>query len=120
MGKNLYTIDVEGMDFHAFHGCYELEQLTGCHFTVDVSIRTDLGQISEYDDVSYAVNYLSVYGIVRRQMAVKRHTIECVARNIIEALRDGFPQIESVRCRVTKLAPPLGGKVAKVSVTLEG
>ncbi len=118
--NKLYTINVEGMDFHAFHGCYELERRTGCHFTVDASIRTALGDVAAKDDVTLAVNYLTVYEVVRECMAEPKHTIECVAQSIIDALRGRFPQIESLRVRVTKMAPPLGGKVAKVSVELEG
>ena len=41
-----------------------------------------------------------------------------VAQNIIRALKARFEAIARVECRVTKLAPPLGGKVARVSVTL--
>ena len=67
-----------------------------------------------------AVNYLTVYEIVRERMAVTQRTIERVATNIIEALHTRFPAVRHVRCTVAKLAPPLGGKIARVSVTLEG
>ena len=70
--------------------------------------------------VPWAVNYLTVYELVRAAMAVKQRTIERVACNIIAAVREHFPQVETVECRVTKLAPPLGGKVERVSVTLRG
>ena len=51
-------------------------------------------------------------------MKVTQHTIERVSQNIINALHCRFEQITAVRCTVTKLAPPLGGKVRRVSVTL--
>jgi dihydroneopterin aldolase len=70
------------------------------------------------DDVTRAVNYLTCYEVVREQMAITQHTIERVAQNIIRALHARFPQTVGIECRVTKLAPPLGGKVARVSVTL--
>ena len=105
----LYTIDLQGMEFHAFHGCYDLEQRVGNRFEVTLSITTELGG-----------NYLTVYEIVRERMAVTQRTIERVATNIIEALHARFPAVRHVRCTVAKLAPPLGGKIARVSVTLEG
>lgn len=117
VGKT-YEINLEGMDFRAFHGCYDLEQRTGSHFEVDVRITTALGDVAESDDVTRAVNYLAVYEVVREQMGVTQHTIERVAKNIIDALHERFEQITAIECRVTKLAPPLGGKVARVSVTL--
>ncbi len=118
--KRLYTIDLEGMDFHAFHGCYDLEQRTGCHFEVALRLTLPLGETVERDDVGCTVSYLTAYEVVREQMQRTQRTIERVAQNIIDALRERFPQIERVECRVSKIAPPLGGKVARVSVTLAG
>ena len=117
--KKLYTIELEGMDFHALHGCYELEQQTGSHFEVSLRLTTELGMVAEDDDVTKAVNYLTVYEVVREQMQCTQHTIERVAQNIIDALHERFPQIHETECRVTKIAPPLGGKVARVSVILK-
>lgn len=108
------------MEFHAYHGCYELEQLSGSHFEVALQITTPLGRVAEDDDVTQAVNYLTVYELVREQMAVTQHTIERVASNIIAALHARFSEIVEVECKVTKIAPPLGGKVRRVSVVLKG
>lgn len=116
--NQLYTINLEGLEFHAFHGCYDLEQLSGSHFEVALEIVSPLGEVAERDDVTLAVNYLTVYEVVREQMAITQRTIERVAQNIIDALFERFGQIAQVKCTVTKLAPPLGGKVRKVSVTL--
>lgn len=115
---NLYTITLEGMEFHAFHGCYELERLSGSHFEVCLKITTPLADIADTDDVTRAVNYLTVYEVVKERMAITKATIECVAQGIIEALKSHFEQIVAVECTVTKIAPPLGGKVRRVSVTL--
>lgn len=116
----LYDIRLEGMEFRAYHGCYDLERLVGNRFVVDMKITVELGRVADDDDVTKAVNYLTVYGLVRETMAVKQRTIERVASNIIGAVRERFPQVEAVECRLAKLAPPLGGKVGRVSVTLRG
>lgn len=115
-----YRIRLESMEFHAFHGCYELERQVGNRFAVDLEITAELGRVAEDDDVTQAVNYLTVYEIVREQMALTQHTVERVAVNIIGAVRGRFPQVAAVKCTVAKLAPPLGGKIRRVSVTLEG
>ncbi len=114
-----YTIRLDRMEFRALHGCYELERKVGNRFTVDLALTAELGDAAVRDDVTLAVNYLTVYEIVREQMRVTQHTIERVATNIIEALYAAFPQLRHVRCTVAKLAPPLGGKLDRVSVTLE-
>ena len=117
--KPTYTIDLSGMEFHAYHGCYALEQQVVNHFEVALSITTELGEIAAHDAVEEAVNYLHVYETVRETMSVTQRTIERVAMNIIDALYARYPQIRHVRCTVAKLAPPLGGKIARVAVTLE-
>lgn len=115
----LYRIDLRDMEFRAYHGCYDLEQKVGNRFRVQLSIWTELGEVARRDDVTLAVNYLSVYEQVREVMARTQRTLECVACNIIESLKEQFPAIERVACTVAKLAPPLGGKIREVSVTLE-
>ena len=114
-----YCIALERMEFHALHGCYELERKVGNRFTVDLVITAELGDVAAEDSVEKAVNYLTVYKVVREQMTVTQRTIERVAMNIIDALYAAFPQIRHLACTVSKLAPPLGGKLDRVSVTLE-
>lgn len=114
-----YRIRLEEMEFHAYHGCYELERQVGNRFAVEVEITAELGAAAADDDVTRTVNYLTAYEIVRDQMRITCHTIERAADNIIGALYAAFDGISRVRCTVAKLAPPLGGKVGRVSVTLE-
>ncbi len=113
-----YKIKLSQMEFHAFHGCYDLEQKVGNRFVVDLEISTWQADIAA-DDVTAAVNYLTVYEVVAAQMKHTQRTIETVALNIIDAICDTFPSVEGVRCEVAKLAPPLGGKIGRVSVVLE-
>ena len=89
-----YRIVLNRMEFRAFHGCYDLEQQVGNRFTVDLEITAELGEVAQ-------------------------RTIERVSMNIMDALYARFPQIRHIRCTVSKLAPPLGGKLEKVSVVLE-
>lgn len=110
-------IELEGMEFHAYHGCYDLEQIVGNRFTVDVRIEADLTEAAVTDDVNRSINYLTVYGIVAAQMAVKSRILENVAKRIVDAVYAGFPECLKVTVKVSKLAPPLGGKIAEVSVT---
>lgn len=114
-----YRIRLERMEFRALHGCYELERKVGNRFTVDLEITAELGRAAAKDRVEHTVNYLTVYEAVRGQMRRTQHTLERVATNIIETLYADFPQIRHIRCTVSKLAPPLGGKIEKVSVVLE-
>ena len=115
----LYTIRLQDMEFRAYHGCYDLEQKVGNRFNVELLITTHLGNVADEDAVEKAVNYLTVYEVVSEQMKVTQRTIERVAQNIICAVKERFEQIVEVECTVSKLAPPLGGKIGRVSVTLK-
>ena len=114
-----YRIVLQRMEFQALHGCYELERKVGNRFTVDLEITVELGDVAAEDSVEKAVNYLTVYEVVRAQMRVTQRTIERVAMNIIDAVYAEYAQIRHVKCTVSKLAPPLGGKLERVSVVLE-
>ena len=116
----LYTIHLQDMEFRAYHGCSDLEQKVGNRFNVALKITTELGVVADEDAVEKAVNYLTVYEVVSEQMTITQRTIERVAQNIICAVKGHFPQIVEIECTVAKLAPPLGGKIGRVSVTLKG
>ena len=109
-----YRIVLQRMEFRALHGCYELERKVGNRFTVDLEITACLGDAAAEDSVEQTVNYLTVYEVVSLQMRITQRTIERVAMNIIEAVYASFRQVRHVKCTVSKLAPPLGGKLEKV------
>lgn len=112
------TIEIENMEFYAFHGCYDTEKRVGNHFLVSVWLHTDLDTPAATDDLYTSVNYLEVYELVRAQMGVTSNILEHVAARIVESLYARFPQLEKATVKVSKLAPPLGGPVEKTSVVL--
>lgn len=115
---NLSVIELENMEFHAFHGCYPLEQVVGNRFLVNVAVEADLREAAYSDRVEDTINYLTVYQAVEREMNVASHIMEHVAARIIDAVYELYPQCRKVTVKLSKLAPPLGGKVEKASVTL--
>lgn len=119
MSEQRYTIEIDGMEFHAFHGCYKEERQCGAHFIVSLRIELQRSRVFETDEVCDTVSYLDIYDQTRRIMSNSVQTLERLSRNIIEALHARFPQILHIRCRVEKLAPPVGGKVKGISVILD-
>ncbi len=111
-------ISIEGMEFYAFHGCTPEEKKTGIHFHVDVHIVCDLSIPAQSDNISDAINYQNVYTLVAEQMQQTSSLIEHVALRIRNVIVETFPEAENVSVRVSKMNPPLGGKVQKVSVVL--
>ena len=112
------TIRLCGMEFRAFHGCYDLEKKVGNHFVVDVEMEADVDAAASTDDISLTVNYLNVYETVREQMAITSDIIENVAWRIAEQILAKYEAVHSVKVTVAKMAPPLGGKILSVSTTI--
>ncbi len=111
-------IELEKMSFHAKHGCYDLEKVVGNRFLVDLQLEVEAGAAAKHDDITKSINYLTAYEVVREQMARPSNILENVAHRILDALYATFPTLERATVKVSKLAPPLGGKVEKVSVTM--
>ncbi|MDY5969469.1 MAG: dihydroneopterin aldolase [Bacteroidales bacterium] len=113
------VIRIENMRFYAFHGCFDEEQRIGTRFRVDLSMQVDTAQAQRSDRLEDTVNYLSVYRTVKEQMETPSHLLEHVADRIGEAVLEGFPAVERLAVKVTKLNPPLGGQMEGVSVELD-
>ena len=114
------TIFLKGMQFYAYHGCFEEEQQIGTHFIVDVTLTYDAEAAVAADDVEKSVNYQMVYKTIQRVMGVPRHLIETVADHIIRNIKHDFPQVSMVTVKLCKLNPPLDGKTEYVAVQMEG
>lgn len=111
-------IEIEGLQFYAYHGHFESERIVGNEFMVDVSLETDCERSSKTDDLEDALNYQAVYEIVKKEMQQKSHLLENVAKRILDALYGGFSSIQKVKVKISKMNPPMGGEIKKVSVTL--
>ena len=101
------TIFLKGMQFYAYHGCFEEEQQIGTHFIVDVTLTYDAEAAVATDDVEKSVNYQMVYKTIQRVMSVPRHLIETVADHIIRNIKQEFPQVSLVTVKLCKLNPGL-------------
>ncbi len=114
------TISLEGMEFFAHHGCLKEEQVIGNKFIIDLQIETDTSQAEISDDLEKTINYQEVYFMVKEEMATRSRLLEHIARRILERISHEYPQIISAKIKVSKLNPPVGGKVERVSIELYG
>ncbi|MEI7502351.1 MAG: dihydroneopterin aldolase [Paludibacter sp.] len=111
-------ISLENMEFHAFHGCLEHEQTLGNTFIVNVSMELDTKLAGETDNLEHTLNYQLVYDVVKEQMEIPSKLIEHVGQRILDNIMSSFPQIEALVVQLSKLSPPLGGKVERVTIEL--
>jgi len=111
-------IILENMEFHAFHGCLEHEQQLGNTFVVNVSMELDTSHSGKTDELEHTLNYQLVYDVVKGQMEMPSKLIEHVGQRILDSLFNYFPQIRNLEVKLSKLNPPLGGKVDRVTIEL--
>lgn len=110
---------LEDMEFFAYHGCFEEEQIIGNRFLVNLEIQTNTGRAEHTDHLSDTVNYQKIFNLVKAQMEIKSYLLEHIARRILDAVKGQFAEISHIRVKVSKMNPPMGGKMRCVSLELE-
>ena len=118
MNRHIGTIELEGMEFRAHHGCLEHEKVVGNNFVVDFRGEVDMAAAMESDNLDDAVNYALIYNVVAQEMARPSDLLEHVAGRIMKKLAAQFPQFISFSVRVSKQRPPVDGIVHWSRITL--
>ena len=109
---------VEGIKIYAYHGCLEEEAKIGANYIVDVIMETDFTEAAKKDDLTKTIDYVTVYAIVKKQMAIRSKLIEHVGQRIINELKKEFSTLKKTEVKVTKLNPPMNGNVERVSIVI--
>ena len=112
------TIELEEMEFYAYHGCFKEEQVVGNRFVVNIELTTNIDKPALTDNIIDAVNYVDIYSIIKEQIEIKSHLIENVANRMVTSILCRFSSIEIVKLKISKLNPPMGGQMKQVSVTI--
>ncbi|RLD83569.1 MAG: dihydroneopterin aldolase [Bacteroidetes bacterium] len=111
-------IEIEEMEFYAYHGHYKEERIVGNRFLLDLRIEADCDTAAQTDSIKDAVNYQTAYKTIKDQMNQKSHLLENIAQRILDALFDRLKGIKKASIKVRKMNPPMGGQIKSVSVTM--
>ena len=111
-------ISIEKMEFYAYHGCFQEEQIIGTRFLVDLYLETDTKKAEKTDELADTVNYQEVYLLVKTEMEIKSKLLEHVGKRILDAIIKNFPEVSFAKLKISKMNPPLGGKMQNVSLTM--
>ncbi|MCW3078429.1 MAG: dihydroneopterin aldolase [Bacteroidetes bacterium] len=114
-----HTINIEGIKLYAYHGCLDEEAKIGGNYIVDVYMQTDFTEAAKTDDLSKTIDYCAIYGICKKEMAVRSKLIEQVCERMFNEIRSEFKTISHLHVKLTKLLPPINGDVEKVSVEIK-
>jgi dihydroneopterin aldolase len=111
-------LELKEMIFHAYHGVMKQERQVGNTYTVDLKIFFDFHRAMLTDDLNDTINYVSIYEIIKQEMAIPSNLIEHVAGRIIRRIQSDFPQIENMEIRLAKKNPPFGGDIKETAVVI--
>ena len=114
--RNMSKITIENMEFYAYHGHFEEEQKIGTWFSLDLIMDVDTSKAELSDELEDTVDYSAVYQVVKEQMMIPSKLLENVGRRILNTIKERFPEVKDAQLKVRKMNPPLGGKMAFVSL----
>lgn len=112
-------IIIEDLKIYAYHGALPEETLIGTYYLLNVEVQADLWNAVVSDALQDTINYAEINELIHEEMKVPSKLMEHVAGRILKKIKDTFPQITSVKIRITKTSPPMTGEMKGVSVEIE-
>ncbi len=115
MGK----VKIDNIRVYAHHGCLKEETAIGSEYRVDVSVNAELATASRSDRLSDTVDYVHINHIVKQEMETPSKLLEHVGQRIIDRIFNEIDIVDTTKVWVSKINPPIGGDVEKVTVVLK-
>jgi dihydroneopterin aldolase len=112
--------ELNGLEFHAFHGVYESEKINGQTFRVDISFETNVSAAAYSDNLEDTLDYTYIYMLISEQMKIRSSLLEHVANRIVSSIKTKVKGIQSIELKITKVNPPIKATIGGISLTLKG
>src|SRR5690606_39858271 len=96
------TIRLKNIKIYAFHGCLVEEGQIGSDYLVNLSVKADLINASNSDELVDTVDYVMLQKIVIEEMAVRAKLLEHVAKRIIDSVLLKVQMVNEVKVTVAK------------------
>ena len=110
---------IENIKIYAYHGCLEEENIIGSDYLIDLEVDLDFSMASKTDNLNHTVSYADINKIIHEEMSIISCLLEHVAQRIIDRVFSDFSIINKTKIKLSKVNPPMGGDVEKVSVIIE-
>jgi len=114
----LGTVKVENIRVFAYHGCLKEETKIGGDYLVDLEIEANLQKSAKSDALKDTVDYVFLNKIVREEMLKPSYLLETVAKRILVRILKESRMVKKATVWVSKLNPPIGGDVEKVTIIM--
>ncbi|NNL32278.1 MAG: dihydroneopterin aldolase [Flavobacteriaceae bacterium] len=112
------VIKVENIRVFAYHGCLSEEKKIGSDYSVDLEVRANLRPSAKSDQLRDTVDYVFLNKIIKEEMLKPSHLLETVAQRILNRIFNEDQLVDQATVWVSKLNPPIGGDVEKVTIKM--
>ncbi len=110
---------IEDLKIFAKHGVIQEENVVGTYYLVNVEIEANIWKASQTDALEDTINYAEINEIIHQEMTIPSKLLEHVIGRIFSKLEQKFPQITTMKIKLTKVSPPMRGEMKGVSIEME-
>ncbi|OEK06050.1 dihydroneopterin aldolase [Flavivirga aquatica] len=111
-------IKIENIRVFAYHGCLKEETKIGSDYRVDLEVEANLQSSAISDKLYDTVDYVFLNRIIKEEMKIASHLLETVAKRILNRIFNEDKLVKKATVWVSKLNPPIGGDVEKVTIKM--
>ena len=109
---------LQGLQYHAFIGVGEQEQVVCNDYVLDLRLGYPFAAAMESDVVDDTLNYADVFNVVSEVMKQPSKLLEAVAGKIVKELCARYKRLESIDLKLVKRNPPMGADCDSTGVEL--
>ncbi|RLZ10458.1 dihydroneopterin aldolase [Faecalibacter macacae] len=113
------TIILENIKIYSNHGCLDEEARIGSDYLVDLEARADFSKACESDELVDALDYVTLNNIVKEEVSIRSKLLEHVCKRVLDRIGQELTTVTYAKIKLSKVNPPIGGHVEKVSIILE-
>src|ERR1700741_4026908 len=114
----MLSIHLHNILFYGYHGIYGEEKLLGNEFELNITIKHSPQRLP-VRHLADTVDYIAVYELVKKRMAVPTALLETLATEIAQQILAEFVLAEEVFLSIRKLHPPVSQLEGSVGVSFE-
>ena len=111
----MIKVSLENVKLFASHGVYEEEHKVGGIF--EVSLEVSFLESSHLIKLEETINYVILYQIIKKRMNTITPLLETLCLDILEDIKEQFPQVCESVIKICKTAPPVENFVGKLCVS---
>jgi dihydroneopterin aldolase len=114
----MLSIHLHNITLHGHHGIYDEEKLLGNDFELNITIKHSPQRLP-VRHLADTVDYIAVYELVKKRMAIPTALLETLATEIAQEILAQFSLAEAVFISIRKLYPPVSQLDGSVGVSFE-